>query len=172
MSNRALIISAFPACGKSWVYRNNHVLTVLDSDSSKFSWILDSEGNSTGERNPNFPDNYIQHIHDNLESADIIMVSSHDEVRSALNEAGLNWFAVTPSPELKHEWIGRCWLRDPNTPFLKALADNWDTWTDPVKLEQYRTCKLNLSLTQGQYLSDVIETLMSAMQGIDEDSKD
>ncbi|QAU04452.1 hypothetical protein Va1_033 [Vibrio phage Va1] len=172
MKHRALIISAFPACGKSWVHRNNTNMTIMDSDSSKFSWILDSEGNSTGERDPNFPANYIQHIRENLESADIIMVSSHDEVRDALQEAGLKWFAVTPSPDLKHEWIGRCWLRDPNTPFLKALADNWDSWTNPSKIEQYSTCQFNMLLTQGQYLSHVIGILMSAKKGIDKDSKD
>lgn len=34
------IISAFPACGKTYVFENFKGKVILDSDSSKFSWVI------------------------------------------------------------------------------------------------------------------------------------
>ena len=34
------IISAFPACGKTYLFENFKDKIILDSDSSKFSWII------------------------------------------------------------------------------------------------------------------------------------
>ena len=73
----ALVISAFPGCGKTTFYnewRNNSGKRILDSDSSLFSWIYDDEGNKTDKRNPDFPNNYIQHIKEHLETAGIILL--------------------------------------------------------------------------------------------------
>lgn len=115
---QATIISAFPACGKTYYY--NHAdenIVVLDSDSSKFSWkeIVDEKykmhnwGKTNYKekkirvRNPDFPNNYIQHIKENLYSADYILVSSHAAVRQALRDNGLPYIVVYPSRSLK-EW--------------------------------------------------------------------
>ena len=66
----ALVISAFPGCGKSTYYNMyKDTQKILDSDSSEFSWIKDENGNNTKERNPEFPMNYINHIKDNLHTA-------------------------------------------------------------------------------------------------------
>ena len=56
------IVSAFPACGKSYIFENMKHVDCVDSDSSKFSWVLDEHGKSTGVRNPDFPNNYKEHI--------------------------------------------------------------------------------------------------------------
>ena len=65
------IYSIFPACGKTWLYehQDDYNLKILDSDSSKFSWLyvsVDENGNPIRGvrkiRNPEFPTNYIQHI--------------------------------------------------------------------------------------------------------------
>ena len=51
------VISAFPACGKSYAYENYQKCFngILDSDSSEFSWIKDEDGNNRKERNLDFP---------------------------------------------------------------------------------------------------------------------
>lgn len=82
----AIVISGFPGIGKSYMYNNMKDLKILDSDSSKFSWVKDEEGKNTKERNPDFPNNYIKHIKDNMDSSDIILVSSHKVVRDALKD--------------------------------------------------------------------------------------
>ena len=48
------IISAFPGVGKTYYHERNKEISI-DSDSSHFSWVKDSEGNNTKERNPEFP---------------------------------------------------------------------------------------------------------------------
>ena len=67
------IIAAFPGTGKSYYHKENPE-TTLDSDSSRFSWVKDSEGNNTKERNPDFPENYISHIKENIGKYEFIFV--------------------------------------------------------------------------------------------------
>ena len=61
-----MVISAFPACGKSFYY--SIFDDVLDSDSSLFSWIKED-----GEkiRNPEFPQNYFEHIKQNYHNKNL-----------------------------------------------------------------------------------------------------
>ena len=107
MNKKTVIVSAFPACGKSYVFQNQGKImtnfSCLDSDSSEFSWVKDSEGNNTKERNPDFPNNYIQHIKDNIGKVDVIFVSSHSEVVNALEDNQLNWVKVVPDVDCKAE---------------------------------------------------------------------
>ncbi|MCH7928756.1 MAG: hypothetical protein IID03_12385, partial [Candidatus Dadabacteria bacterium] len=93
-----LVISAFPATGKSY-FKNRVGKNVLDSDSSKFSWL------KKGVRHPDFPDNYIQHIKDNLGKVDIILVSSHKIVREALVKNGIQFVLMYPNRKLKYEYV-------------------------------------------------------------------
>ena len=39
---KTIIISAFPGCGKTTMFKKEKELIVLDSDSSNFSWIKDN----------------------------------------------------------------------------------------------------------------------------------
>ena len=61
---QTIIISGFPGIGKSHLYDRGW--DALDSDSSHFSWVKDSEGKNTKERHPDFPNNYMEHIKNNL----------------------------------------------------------------------------------------------------------
>lgn len=62
-------------------------------------------------RNPEFPNNYIQHIKDNIGKVDIICVSSHLKVRQALTDAGIKFITVYPKEDMLDEWIGRMYRR-------------------------------------------------------------
>ncbi|CAH9013221.1 putative orf26 [Vibrio phage 424E50-1] len=159
MTIKTLIVSAFPACGKSFYHNEgekyDNYFTTLDSDSSKFSWILDDEGNSTGVRNPNFPVNYMQHIQDNLGKVSIIFVSSHDEVRSALEEESLPYVTVMPSPNLKGEWLERCKLRGSPEGFINLIDNMWETWTSFESQRKWSPVE-RLFLNSGEYLADYI----------------
>lgn len=126
---RPLIISAFPACGKTYAVNNlqeKYHLKMVDSDSSKFSWT------ENHERNPEFPDNYIQHIHelcnmpDNDENKpDIIFVSSHEVVRNALIKNNIKYILCYPSTFLKDEWMRRIRERGNDENFIKFIDDNY-----------------------------------------------
>ena len=181
------VIAAFPACGKSYYFENKpEDIIVLDSDSSKFSWTYrkrteeeleaisrewDSEphllpgymyidkirNDEIKVRNPDFPNNYIEHIKENIGKADYIFVSTHEEVRRALAEAGIDFILVFPRYDLKTEWIGRCFLRGSGEAFCKLIADNWDAWIQQMEeAAKHRSCYI---LAHGEYLSDALEII-------------
>lgn len=124
---RTKIISAFPGAGKSY-YHNNNKETTLDSDSSNFSWIKDKNGDNTKERNPEFPENYIKHIKENIGKYKYIFVSSHKVVRDALFNNCLFFYLVYPSPSRKEEFIKRYEERGNQDFFIKLLDENWENW--------------------------------------------
>lgn len=148
-----LIISGFPGIGKSYFFRKNKDKIVLDSDSSKFSWIKDANGNNTKERDPNFPNNYIEHIKDNISKADIILVSSHKNVRDALVQNNIQFTLVYPNREIKWEYIQRYIDRGSDNPFIDLLITNWDNFLD--ELEAQIGCN-KIELQEGKYLSDYL----------------
>ncbi len=141
------IISGFPGIGKTH-YHNCDGGSTLDSDSSKFSWIED------GVRHPDFPQNYIDHIKDNLDKVDFIFVSSHQNVRDALVANELRFVLVFPDPGLKEEYIQRYRDRGNEDGFVKLLEENWELFM--FGLENQKGCNI-IKLKSGEYLSDYLE---------------
>lgn len=163
---KAKIISAFPACGKSTYYREwsqysrenvwrrnrngDQVYTdsnpnipcgekILDSDSSFFSWLYDENGNKTNERNPEFPQNYINHIKEHMDEEDIIFVSSHKVVRDALKEEGIPYYLVYPRKDMKEEWMTRFKKRGNDENFIKFQDEHWDEFIEDMENDAYPT---------------------------------
>ena len=165
------IISAFPACGKTYAFKklNEKGYKILDSDSSQFRWCYDYNPVNSDAieryRNPEFPKNYIQHIKDNIGKVDYIFVSSHKEVRDALIENGIYFTLVYPGRKMKAEWVGRCFLRGSGEKFCQLIADNWDKWID--EMEEVEDCDRYIlgeddsidpdDLDRYYYLCDLIE---------------
>ena len=137
---RTKIYSIFPACGKTWLYEHqeDYGLKILDSDSSQFSWLctnIDENGNTIRGvrrvRNPDFSDNYIKHIKENIGKYDCIFVSSHASVREALDKEGIDFTIVYPESSCKDEWVGRCFVREKNGESgcgAEIMYDNFDQW--------------------------------------------
>lgn len=135
------IISAFPGCGKTYCY-NKYLgsdIIILDSDSSNFSWVKDRNGNNTETRNPDFPENYIKHIQENIGKADIIFVSSHDEVRKALEEDNIEYLLVYPYPdkECKNDFIDRYKKRDSPKSFIDFISENYEKFIYDMRTESF-----------------------------------
>ena len=152
---KARVISAFPACGKTYLFNSRKDLDILDSDSSKFSWI-----NKDGKkiRNPAFPNNYIKHIKENIGKVDFIFVSSHKDVRKALDDAGVEFYVVYPEDFCRAAWIGRCFLRGSGADFCQMLADNWNDW-----ISEMQECALthkHYVLGSYEYLSNAIDSFL------------
>jgi hypothetical protein len=111
----AILISAFPGTGKSYLHKNSK-LYVKDSDSSKF------------DKN-DFPRNYIDHIKSHrYANADIICISSHENVRNALVENNLPFLLVYPDISLKDEYLEIYRSRGDSDDFINLISDNWDNW--------------------------------------------
>lgn len=147
------VISAFPACGKSYVFKHKQdcFRGILDSDSSEFSWVKDGNGNNTTERNPDFPNNYIQHIKDSLGKVEIIFVSSHDVVRKSLEENNINYTLVYPDKSMKDEWMRRFKDRGNNEKFIEFIGANFDKFIDEMEEETFPQ-KIKLPYMYHEYL--------------------
>ena len=143
---KAVVISAFPATGKTYLQGKKTGLKIMDSDSSQYSWI------QKGVRHPKFPQNYIDHIKKYFDKADIILVSSHKIVREALVKNGIDFFLVYPSEEQKEEYLSRCEERGSDSQFILMLEDKWEEFISDCRCQE--NCK-HIILKSGQYLSDV-----------------
>jgi hypothetical protein len=129
------IISAFPGVGKTYYHERNKGISI-DSDSSHFSWVKDSEGNNTKERNPEFPNNYINHIKENVGKYKYIFVSSHEEVRNALKENEIKYYLIYPNLTRKSEFIQRYIQRGSPEGFVNLISENWDSWIGKIEEEK------------------------------------
>lgn len=174
---KTIIVSAYPCCGKTYAFENNKDYTILDSDSSKFSWIerkrtqeelneikriwesedhlLSGEGyiNKIKDdiikvRNPHFIDDYLNHIKENIGKVDFIFVSSHLDVRRALEADGIDYITVYPNQNMKAEWIGRMYLRGSNAAFIKFQSEHWDEFTNSIDKEPHGIAVIRLGSNQ------------------------
>ena len=152
------VIAAFPACGKTYCFDRHEDYIILDSDSSLFSWVYPN-GFAPRYRNPEFPKNYIEHIKENIGKVDYIFVSTHEEVRKALDDAGIDFIVVFPKESLKAEWVGRCFLRGSGPQFCTMLAENWDTWIGQMWDEAICNKRAHYVLQSGEYISDILEDI-------------
>lgn len=146
----ALVISAFPGCGKTEAAKNQILgegAPILDLDSSSFSWL------APGVRNPEFPQNYIDKVKESLEDNVIIFVSSHTAVRKALHANDIPFILVWPKPDTMWSWIGRFFDRGDRISFIEAIMDNWFHWLDDAfEEEEYKNTPV-IWLDEKEYIS-------------------
>lgn len=156
-----IVISAFPACGKSWCYNNlQDKFSMLDSDSSNYSWIKDENGKNTDKRNPDFPNNYIEHIKENLGKIDFIFVSSHENVRKALIENEIPFMMVYPEEGQLEHWIERMEKRGNDNKFISFIADNWnDIVINTIDQRRY-VSELVFHLRRDEYMDESLLTFL------------
>lgn len=147
----ASVVSAFPGCGKSYLFQSNSSRIILDSDSIHFSWA-DEERTV---RNPNFPDNYMTHIQESRPESDLVLVSSHAEVRRAMLKKGIPYHLVMPEPACKEDWLNRLRQRGSPASFVALIDSNWDSWTSILPEELDYNVQVS-RLDSGQYLADIL----------------
>lgn len=152
------IICGFPGIGKTHFYKQSEG-RALDSDSSNFSWI--HEEGKDRVRNPAFPVNYINHIKENLGKVDIILVSSHKEVRDALVAEGLHFTLIYPDKNEKEELLTRYRERGSDASFLKLLDLNWNKFM--TDMAGQIDCN-HVVLPPETYLSDYLTEIDSKNQ--------
>lgn len=175
------VFSVFPACGKTWIFERQKELgiTVLDSDSSEFSWCMRTRTDKEAKaiiaeknyttlsdiesvynevcklRNPDFPKNYVEHIREKLGTCDYLFVSSHEEVRAAMYAAGIDYTLVYPYSNCLAEYVGRCYLREmagTNGFPISVLINNWDKWIEQCMSDPGASCRWRLA--NGEYFMD------------------
>jgi len=140
----AQVICGFPGIGKTHFFNRQQELgfTVMDSDSSKFP-------------KDDFPANYIKHIEEARYQCDYLLVSSHDAVRQALVDAGIEFTLIYPEKNLKVEYMQRYAKRGSPKEFLTMMNKNWANFLTSCVDQQGCT---HVVLKAKQFMSDVIGT--------------
>lgn len=161
-----IVISAFPGCGKTWLVnklKDNPTgilkdITATDSDSSSYSWVV---VDGVKQRNPEFPSNYIAHIREAREQYDFVFVSTHQEVRDAMDAEGIPFELVYPDPKRKAEWVGNYYLRGNTKEFIDKIVSHWDEWITDIDVpKEHEIPHIRHKLTDGYFLSNLITTIL------------
>ncbi len=163
----ALIICGFPGVGKSFAFtesfQRENSLKILDSDSSLYSWLWEDDASKSVDdkgqniRNPDFPENYIHHLTENMNYADIIFVASHSVVRNALKAHNIPFIQVYPYKELKDEYISRYKARKSDDRFIDTLSKNWDSFIESLENEKD---VIHVRLKEAEFLSDILPQII------------
>ena len=175
-----LVISAYMCCGKTYASEHMKDYDILDVDIRKFKTIkrLPNEEEIKKERerwesslhlmsveghlnqfkqqiisvdNPDFPNNFIQYIKENIGKVDVIFVDSDIRIRQWLNEAKIKFVTIYPWGSCLPEWIGRMYLQDYPDIIIRNKINGWEHETYPVK-EPYGDQLFRLSY--GKYISE------------------
>ena len=137
----AILISAFPGCGKTTVQRLlKDKIRIIDSDSSSFP-------------KDNFPQNYINHIKENILKQDVIFISSHETVRKALAEEGIPYMLYIPDLSRKQEFLELYKLRGNNETFIQLLDKNFETFLDSCQNDKSATAIITLK-NNGEFIGN------------------
>lgn len=153
---QALIVSAYPGCGKTHYVSHNPPFYCEDSDSSFYSWIYDGMI-KTDRRNPAFPENYIDHIKSLMYKRDVIFVSSHKVVRDALYEKEIPHVILYPCREAKDEWMRRFKKRGSTDEFIKFQNEHWDEFIDEIESTKSDNIRHIIRLYEKPILSGLLD---------------
>lgn len=177
---KTLVISAYTCCGKTYASEHMKDYDILDVNIYDFKTIkrLPNEEEIEEERkwwesslhlmsveghlnqfkqqiisvdNPNFPNNFIQYIKENIGKVDVIFVDGDIRIRQWLNEAKIKFVTIYPWSSCLQEWIGRMYLQDYPDFIIRHKINGWHHEVYPVK----EPCGDQLiRLSHGKYISE------------------
>ena len=121
--NCTYVICGFSGVGKSSAVIRRPHSKVVDLESSEFSRLSE-----TGERNPAFPGNYIDHLEELLSKGkgQYYLLSCHKEVRETLKARGIKYIIVMPTIDQKNNYLKRWIKRGSPIEFIISMNDRWD----------------------------------------------
>lgn len=102
--------------------------------------------------NPDFPENYIKKIIELTDMRFNVLISSHKEVREALQARGIKYTIVLPSLDMKEEMINRYLSRGNQESFVNLLKTNYEKFVGDLSIDPNE----KIILKSGQYLSDLV----------------
>lgn len=175
-----LVISAYTCCGKTYASEHIKDYDILDVNINDFKMIkrqpneeeieeerkrwessfhlMSVEGHLSQFKqqiisvgNPDFPNNFIRYIKENIGKVDIIFVDSDIKIRQWLNEAKIKFVTVYPWSSCLQEWIGRMYLQDYPDIIIRNKINGWHHEVYFVK-EPYGDQFFRLSC--GEYINE------------------
>ena len=161
-----IIICGFPGVGKTTAERV--CLEAIDCESSAFHWNFDptevNEEYPAGviKENTQWVSRYIEHI---LECANsgkyqYVLVSSHREVREALDMRSVPYVVVVPKIGLIDEYLARYVERGDCAEFIIKVYENWGKWINDIE----ENAPAVIHLSAGQTLASILPTVQPAVR--------
>lgn len=167
-----MIISAFPACGKTYLYENqDELIFKYHGKNRKFSFF--DFTSSDYKKDDGWEKQYVSDLEKKIGTVDFLFISQYEEILQELNERNIPFSVVAPSNSewisdnerqlIKQQWFGRFILRDNShiknfEEWLELLKNKYDEWTSVDHLTKYNPASFFL-LDGNQYLSDIIKDL-------------
>jgi hypothetical protein len=167
-----MIISAFPATGKTYLYRNQDSLTFNYLGQDKRFSFKDSDS-SHYTKTQDWQKQYVDDIKNLCGTVDFIFISNHEEVLKELESQHIPFVMVAPDNSewisekerrlIKQQYFGRFVLRDNShikdfNKWFNMMKEKYDDWTSVKHLTKYNPASF-LLLKQDQYMSDIIKQL-------------
>lgn len=132
-------VAGFPGVGKSYlynIYEEEDTKTVVDSDSSKFSWIYNEDGSK--ERNPNFIEDYKYHLEEQeRNNVDYVLVSTHEDVLNMISASFDDYVVIYPDLSMKDEFLARYRKRGSELGFIDMMDKNFDSFVKSIERNPY-----------------------------------
>ena len=138
----AKIICGFPGIGKSFLANSNKRILDMDAPQYYFEGI--------------FPYGYINRVKQNLDKADLILISAHRIVLEVLNRKKIDYTLVYPKRELKEEYMFRYKFRKSPKSFMIYMNRMWNRFIDDF---EQQVDKKQIVLESGQYLKHVLDKI-------------
>jgi adenylate kinase family enzyme len=134
----ATILCGFPGIGKSYLAKQSKA---LDTDFSTFA------------KGSDWPQNYVETLLERAQANeyDLVLASTHKEVREGLVRAGSRFILVYPDVSLKEEYLQRFLKRGSPKPFIQLMEARWEEFLQECRSQRYAW---HWVLGPGQYLAD------------------
>lgn len=132
----AVVIAGFPGVGKTYAAEHSEEwgFKIVDLETQDFLWEEGEDGKI--HKNPNYPKNYYDKLHELLESGqdvDVILVDTKSEILDQLKKHNIRFVTVYPKTECKEEYLRRYIRASKPFPFVDTMNENWEAHMEEAK---------------------------------------
>ena len=169
---KTMIISAFSACGKTYLTENQEELKFNYLGKIRKFSFLDSDS-SAYEKVDGWEKTYVDDIEKKIGTVDFIFITQYHTVLDEIKKRNLSFVMVFPNniwgtdyekKLTKQQWFGRIALRDNSfirgdfKSWIEHLSWKYDNWINMDTIEKYNPVTFFV-LNRDQYLSSIVEDL-------------
>lgn len=169
---RTMIVSAFPGCGKTFLFKNQHNLKFRTAHGDKQFTFLDVDSGPF-QKEEGWEKRYVECVLSYAGTVDFIFIGQREAVLMELKERHIPYVTVTPENApwtsdnerqlIKNQWFGRFILRDNShidniQEWIDKFKEGYDIWTSVMFLRDFDPVAM-FGLKENQYLVDIVEYL-------------
>lgn len=163
---KTCVVSVFPACGRNYAYCNQNKILITKA------LLKDKSSCTILNCNDRYPKS-IKTIEKSIGSVDFILFEQNDLLLKTLKSMGIPVVMVVPNNSsmieekervlIKNQWLGRIVASrsesDDLNRIIRVFLDNYENWTNiSIIKENYSPAGI-FTLSQGEYLADILEKL-------------